>query len=109
MDTDPAERFRALCATFADRPDVTQPVGGRRFGSDALKVGGSIFAMLVSGRLVVKLPAARVAASIADGGGEPFVGARGARMKEWLLVSGDADDATWSALAGEAFTFVGGR
>ena len=46
---------------------------GRGFGSGALKVDGKIFASLASGdRLLLKLPAARVDALIAEGIGERF-------------------------------------
>jgi TfoX/Sxy family transcriptional regulator of competence genes len=38
----------------------------REFGSNALKVNGKIFAMLVRGSLVLKLPKARVEALIAE-------------------------------------------
>ena len=36
---------------------VTVPEGGSGFGSNAIKINKSIFAMLVNDRLVVKLPA----------------------------------------------------
>ncbi|TCK21629.1 hypothetical protein [Pseudonocardia endophytica] len=106
MTGDPDARFHDLCLTFADQPDVEQPGGDRAFGSAALTTGRKIFAMLVGGRLVVKLPAARVAESIADGTGERFEGSRGRPMKEWLTV---ADTADWSAIAREAHAFVARR
>ncbi len=55
----PEERFAALADEFIDSPGVSLPgeTGQSGFGSGALKVNGSIFAMLTSGRLVVKLPA----------------------------------------------------
>lgn len=59
--TDTSERFAALAETFAGESGVALPdSSGRRFGSSALKVDGSIFAMLTAGRLVVKLPRGRV-------------------------------------------------
>jgi hypothetical protein len=102
------ERFARLVASFAGRPGVALPGadGGRGFGSSALKAGGSIFAMLTRGRLVVKLPRARVAELISSGDGEPFDAGKGSPMKEWLVVGDDADDAAWRMLAEEAHGFV---
>lgn len=103
-------RFAALVETLLWEPGVTPPdaARGRRFGSDALKVNGSIFAMLTRGHLVVKLPRERVAALIAEGAGEPFDAGKGTPMKEWLTVLGD-DEETWQTLAREALTFVRAR
>ena len=93
---DPAERFRAMVAATAGDPDVQPPdgAGGRRFGSEALRVGGSIVAMLVQGRVVLKLPRGRVDALIRAGAGEPFDNGRGRPMREWVALTGDpaADD-----------------
>ncbi len=101
---DARQRFAALVDELVGEPGVTPPTGGRQFGSDALKVGGSIFAMVYRGDLVVKLPAARVAELIAAGAGGPFDTGRGRPMRQWLAVSPDAD---WPALAREALAFVG--
>ena len=105
---DAEERFAALTEEFAGVPGVELPgaSGSRRFGSQALKVNGSIFAMVTGGRLVVKLPKHRVDALIAEGTGAPFDSGRGRPMKEWLAVGVD-DDRTWLALAQEALAFVG--
>ena len=105
MDND--ERFAALVDEFAGSPGVTGPdePGGRRFGSSALKVNGSIFAMLVSGHLVVKLPQQRVGELIESGGGAPFDSGKGRPMKEWLTVVVE-DFGSWLALAREAHEFV---
>jgi TfoX/Sxy family transcriptional regulator of competence genes len=93
--------FNTIANEFLAEPGVDQGTG---FGSNpGLRVGGKIFAMEVDGRLVVKLPAERVAALTATGA-EPFViGKR--MMREWLSVE-PRDD--WSALAREAYEFVGG-
>jgi hypothetical protein len=100
-------RFAALVQHFAGRPGVTPPEPGRRrFGSAALTVDGSIFAMLQSGRLVVKLPRERVTALIGEGSGEPFGAGKGRPMREWVAIP-EGDDASWRALAEEALAFVG--
>lgn len=107
--TEQEARFAALVDAFAARPGVTPPEsGGRRFGASALRVDGAIFAMLRDGRLVVKLPAQRVAELIADGVGEPFDAGKGRPMREWVAIPGGGD-ARWRALAEEALTFVGRR
>jgi hypothetical protein len=92
---DPAERFATMVAATAGESDVQPPdsAGGRRFGSEALRVGGSIVAMLVQGRVVLKLPRERVEALIGAGDGEPFDSGRGRPMREWVVLTGDpADD-----------------
>ena len=107
---EPEEQFGALVAALAGRPGVTVPgeSGRRGFGSSALKVNGSIFAMLTGGHLVVKLPRDRVDALIAKGTGGPFDAGKGKPMKEWLTVVRD-DDETWTTLTEEALEFVGSR
>jgi hypothetical protein len=86
---------------------VTPPGSAGRFGSRALKVRGSIFAMVVGGHLVVKRPATGFAELIADGRRGPFDAGKGRPMKEWLTVLVD-DPSTWRGLAEEALEFVGG-
>jgi hypothetical protein len=104
---EPAERFALLVDELAGTPGVVPPgaPGSRGFGASALKVGGSIFAMLSGGRLALKLPRQRVAALIAEGTGRPFDAGKGTPMKEWVSVV-PGDDATWLALAREALAFV---
>ncbi|SDP82642.1 Transcriptional regulator of competence genes, TfoX/Sxy family [Arthrobacter sp. ok909] len=104
----PEERFNALVEEFAASPGVSIPgePGRRGFGSSALKVNGSIFAMISGGKLVLKLPHARVAALIGTGAGTPFDAGKGRPMKEWLTVTAD-DKESWLALAREALDFVG--
>lgn len=75
------------------------------FGSEGLKVADKVFAMLVKGRLVVKLPAARVDELIADGVGDRFDPGHGRLMKEWLAVGRQAN-VDWQALANEALGYV---
>jgi hypothetical protein len=110
----PEERYQGLVdelvrqssATYAVDPPVDQPGEGRRFGSYALKTRDRIFAMLVRGRLVVKLPRQRVNELIASGAGERFDPGHGRLMKEWLVLE-PAADADWLSLATEALEFVG--
>ncbi len=106
---DPATRFGALVDAFAESPDVTPPedtlAGGRKFGSNALKVNNKIFAMLRQDRLVVKLPGQRVEALVGTGHGERMVSGGGRVMKEWLVLD-KASGEDWTALAREACEFV---
>ena len=104
-DVDHSELFEALCAEYAGVTGVSVPDGGQGFGSRALKVNNRIFAMLVDGRLVVKLPRARVAELIETGRGQPFDGGKGTPMKEWVALTGD--EAECRALVVEAQAFVG--
>ena len=107
----PEDRFAAIVvALSSDNPDVTPPSDGSQskqgFGSAELKVHGKIFAMLVRGRLVVKLPRARVDALITADQGERFDPRRDGRlMKEWLAVDPAAKE-EWLPLAREALAFV---
>ncbi len=105
METE--ERFAALVEELAGCPGVeVSGVSSRRsFGSNALRVNGSIFAMVSGGRLVVKLPCDRVDTLIGSGIGMPFDGGKGRPMKEWVTVAVD-DGTTWVALAREALDFV---
>jgi hypothetical protein len=99
--------FAALVEQLADRPGVTRPEPGRRaFGASALKVDGSIFAMLHGERLVVKLPRQRVSALVDAGTGAPFDSGKGRPMKEWVGIPA-GDDGLWRTLAEEALEFVG--
>ena len=58
----PDERDEDLIDELVGTAGVTPPRGGGGFGRSALRYQGKIFAMLVRGRLVVKLPARRVEA-----------------------------------------------
>ena len=101
------ERFARLVEEFGSFPDVELPTESspRRFGSDALKVNGSIFAMVTLGQLVLKLPRDRVEGLIENGTGAPFGTGKGRPMKEWLSVVDD-DEQTAMVLAREALDFV---
>ena len=105
------ERFAALVEAMLGRPGTTYGSDGsgpkRAFGSTSLKSNGKIFAMLVKGRLVVKLPARRVTELVASGTGERFDPGHGRIQKQWLAVASD-DEATWLTLATESEAFVAG-
>jgi hypothetical protein len=103
-DVDHTELFSALCAEYSGVTGVNVG-GGRGFGSNALKINNKIFAMLVGGRLVVKLPRARVTELIETGRGQPFDSGKGKPMKEWIALTGD--EAECRALVVEAQAFVG--
>ena len=90
----PEARYVAPCEAFFAHGDVS-PSEKSGFGASALTIEGRILAMLTRGRLVVKLPRARVDAN------------RGASMKEWLTVD-PAHEADWRDLAEEALRYLGG-
>ena len=96
-------RFAALAANFADDKRVT---AGKLFASNGLKVDGKIFAMIVKGQLVVKLPKARVDALVEAGAADHFDPGHGRLMKEWAALRGRLPP--WDDLAREALAFVGG-
>lgn len=104
--TTPEARYAALCEAFAGDPRISTE--GRGFGSDALKVSGRIFAMLVRDRLVVKLPRGRVDALVASGEGQRFDPGHGRLMKEWLSLDPTSDQG-WEPLAREALAFVSAK
>ena len=97
------ELFAAIVEAVEHDPSIGQ---GRGFGSSALKAGGTIFAMLVKGDLVLKLPRDRAQQLVAEGGGAPFDPGHGRVMREWVAVpAGDPDQ--WIRLAEEARAYVG--
>ena len=102
----PEERFAAVVAALLTEPGVTPPQAGSSFGSNGMKVSGKLFAMLTSGKLVLKLPRARVDALIAAGEGTHFDPRKNGRvMKEWISLE-SASDEDWLRLAREALAFV---
>jgi TfoX/Sxy family transcriptional regulator of competence genes len=96
--------FAEVTRAFAKDAEVSF---GRLFASDGLKVRDKIFAMLVRGNLVVKLPKARVDALIAESKGARFDPGHGRLMKEWVVIAPGVDN--WLAFAKEARSFVGGK
>jgi hypothetical protein len=96
-------KFPRVVEALLRDPGVT--TGDKKgFGSDALKVSGKIFAMISSkGKFVVKLPKNRVDELIAGGEGQCFEPRPGKLMKEWIVLS---EEANWLKLAREAWEFV---
>jgi hypothetical protein len=101
-EVDPS--FAPVVEAFAKDRRVSY---GRMFASMGLKVDGKIFAMLVKGRFVTKLPRERVDELVREGLGEYFDPGHGRLMKEWVALSGGRT--SWVELAREAHRFVGGR
>ena len=96
--------FQPVVRAFAGKPGVTVGPGWGQ-GGIVLKRGGKIFAMLVRGELVAKLPKARIDELVDRGVGVRFDPRRDGRvMKEWLVVD-VAAVRQWSSLAREAFAF----
>jgi len=102
------ERFERLVDEFVGMDGVSPPSPGRGFGSSALKYRGKIFAMLVRGRLVVKLSKARVSALVAAGEGRHFDANKGTPMKEWFALD-EPSELSWSTLSREALDHAAAR
>jgi hypothetical protein len=99
----PDPRFAPVIEAFADDERVIRK---RMFSTEnTLTVNGKIFAMLVKGKLVVKLPKARVDEIVREGDGVHFDPGHGRLMKEWVTV--ETDDDAWIGLAQESHRFVG--
>ena len=78
---------------------------GTGFGTNpGLRVGGKVFATLIEGELVLKLPRERVDGLIDSGVAERFDPGHGRPMKEWAAIS--TEQSWWPKLADEAFEFV---
>jgi hypothetical protein len=99
------ERYEDLVDELVGIPGVTPPRGGGGFGRTALRFDNKIFAMLVRGRLVLKLPAERIDALIAAGAGARFDANKGTAMKEWFSLGPDSRQ-PWLPLAHEALDFA---
>jgi hypothetical protein len=107
----PQERYEDLIDEFTGAAEVkgaegvTPPQGGSGFGRSALRYRRKIFAMLVRGRLVLKLPKHRVDELVADGHGIRFDANKGTPMKEWFSLDPESALA-WPPLAREALDFA---
>jgi hypothetical protein len=97
--------FAEIDAALGGEEDVSEGTG---FGTNpGLRTGGRIFAMVVRGELVFKLPAARCA-ELVEGGGAAYLEMRGRRMREWVRFAPAGDAAPFVELAREARRFVAG-
>lgn len=91
-------RVDEIVAAFADDPGVTHR---RMMASLGLRVAAGFFALFREGELVLRLPASRVAALLAEGTGRPFRrGDAGPPMREWIVIP--RSHRRWLALAREA-------
>jgi TfoX/Sxy family transcriptional regulator of competence genes len=96
--------FATVARALSGEPGVTK---GRMFGSDGLKVGKQVFAMVVKGKLVVKLSAERTEELRARAGVAAFDPGHGRPMKQWIAV-GPSSRLDWLAVAREALAYVRG-
>ena len=104
-EAQPEDRYEELIGELVGIAGVTPPDGGSGFGRSALRFQRKIFAMLVRGRLVLKLPAERVDALIAAGEGARFDANKGTPMKEWFGLDPESG-LPWLPLAREALDFA---
>ena len=99
-------KYADVVAKLKPTRGVTQVTEGKGFGSSGqLKVDGRIFAMLVRGSLVLKLPRDRVASLVDGGDGTYFDAGKGKPMLEWFVLS-PTSPKRWLPLAQEALDFV---
>ncbi|MBI3580023.1 MAG: TfoX/Sxy family protein [Ignavibacteriales bacterium] len=78
----------------------------KMFGTVGLKFKGKVFAMVVKGKLVVKLSKERVEKMVNAGNGEYFDPGHGRLMKEWVAVEATRSN-SWLGLAKEAREYIG--
>jgi TfoX/Sxy family transcriptional regulator of competence genes len=106
MGRTPEQIWEPIAKRQLAERDVTTGTG---FGSNpGLRVSGKIFAMLVRGELVVKLPKDRVDDLVDTGVARRFDAGKGRPMKEWASIPSSASP-RWKALVDEARSFVGVR
>lgn len=98
-DLDP--RLIAISKVFAKNPRVSL---GKLFSAVGLKIDNKIFAMVVRGALVVKLPRPRVDELVTAKAGRRFEPGPGHVMKEWISMTASKPDAV--TLGREAFEYV---
>ena len=100
------ELFNSFTKSFVSDPKISQ---SKMFGSPGLKINGKVFAFLMKGKLILKLPKEKVDELIAANEGKPFghiFAPNNFRpMKEWVEVLSD-DEKVWLKLARKARDFV---
>lgn len=103
MPRAPEHLWQSIAESELARPGVTAGTGFGR--SEGLRVSGKVFAMLVKGELVAKLPKDRVDELAASGVGHQFDPGHGRLMKEWVAVTPSAAR-RWRSLVEEGRAFV---
>jgi hypothetical protein len=107
QETELESRYEDLIDDLLGCPGVTPPPGGSGFGRGAVRFQRKIFVMFVRGRLVLKLPEARVDELVAGGDGVRFDANKGAPMREWFSLDRESG-LPWLPLAKEALDFAQG-
>jgi TfoX/Sxy family transcriptional regulator of competence genes len=101
-----------MTTNFADVVDALRGRPGvsttRMFGADGLKVGSKTFAMVVKGRLVVKLSEERALELCQAGTATPFDPGHGRKMKQWISLAADSG-IDWIEVSREAMRVVIGK
>jgi hypothetical protein len=107
MTADAERIFSTISRSQQGKPGVSAGTG---FGKNpGLRIQGKIYAMVVRGELVVKLPRERVEQLLASGTAKPFGAGKTDRvMKEWASVPASGSR-RWEGLVNEARQFVGGE
>jgi hypothetical protein len=105
QETEAEVRYQDLIDDLLGCPGVTPPPGGSGFGRGAVRFQKKIFVMFVRGRLVLKLPAARVDELVAAGEGVRFDANKGTPMREWFSLDPESG-LPWLPLATEALDFA---
>jgi hypothetical protein len=100
-------RFDAIADELSGIEGVARGSGRRGFGADALTVDGRIFAMVRHDRIVLKLPASRVAELVQARDGGPYDAGKGRPMREWIALE-PKSRRRWRTLTREAMAFVAG-
>jgi hypothetical protein len=98
-------RYQDLIDELLGRAGVTPPPGGSGFGRGAIRFQKKIFVMFVRGRLLLKLPAARVDELVAADEGVRFDANKGTPMREWFSLDPESGLA-WLPLAIAALDFA---
>ena len=105
----PEQRYESLVRSILAGSRSARVGEGKGFGSTGqLKVDGRIFAMIVRGELVLKLPGDRVDSLVESGEGQRFDAGKSKPMREWFALSPTSNQ-RWLALAKEALRFVEGE